>query len=736
MAVTFLCTFEGRPFRTPHPDLVDRLERFGYPSDFAPERTFPGPSFDKLGFPDLPAYPRPQLNQWFYPVGASRTSIFRGIMTAADVEIVKDIVWFSVTPSTGTFRIQNNTPESVGVQETEMYMLPPMPLDGEPGLYLITLVDERYYWHQCKSAGVITCTGTTSDWSEIIDQIKTALGVTLTYGAISADYGYPEPDSALYSNLESPAVLLDMVAANVGCAVVRAMNGTYTLQRWADAQVDVNANYTATAPIITAFGGRSVDTTGEAYRAVMPASVTVVFPKWVDGSGYNEPTSFRQYAKDSYGAVWSKNRTLANLGAPYSGYANTGLVKYIHDTAKARFTLVGDANPNNETALTTLADKIAKDYYDARTAWLDATYRGIRNLTPEGLSDILFSWDDRGVWTRVIPPPFNDGLSHFQHSTVNGGVAIPAELLFTITGRTGSQTIVSGDTILFNRTSVTATDTVTPDDASVTLPGDVNLTEQHFVGAKRFDTELSVGVTTNGVVSWTQPLTSIGEKVNFYSKVKCIDDLSVYESGTLGGMATAHQLKITLESSSGPSEGTITLLRPSSSANDDTSFEVQLWNGDNVAPGYLNIEGVAGGGGPASVVYACRGVKGVSGTGGGGDTFTGGIVTTLGSGPTSIANVTTGTLAIANGGTGATTAAGARTNLGLGALAVLNTVATAQIDDANVTNAKMATDAPRYASVPASATAAGVAGEIAYASGFLYICVAANTWERVAIATW
>lgn len=38
--------------------------------------------------------------------------------------------------------------------------------------------------------------------------------------------------------------------------------------------------------------------------------------------------------------------------------------------------------------------------------------------------------------------------------------------------------------------------------------------------------------------------------------------------------------------------------------------------------------------------------------------------------------------------------------------------------------------------VPASAGATGTAGQIAYASGFLYICVATNTWQRVAIATW
>ena len=38
--------------------------------------------------------------------------------------------------------------------------------------------------------------------------------------------------------------------------------------------------------------------------------------------------------------------------------------------------------------------------------------------------------------------------------------------------------------------------------------------------------------------------------------------------------------------------------------------------------------------------------------------------------------------------------------------------------------------------VPASASAPGVAGQIRYASGYLYVCVATNTWQRVAIATW
>jgi hypothetical protein len=38
-------------------------------------------------------------------------------------------------------------------------------------------------------------------------------------------------------------------------------------------------------------------------------------------------------------------------------------------------------------------------------------------------------------------------------------------------------------------------------------------------------------------------------------------------------------------------------------------------------------------------------------------------------------------------------------------------------------------------SPPASAGAAGVAGTITYDSGYLYMCVAANTWKRAALST-
>lgn len=37
---------------------------------------------------------------------------------------------------------------------------------------------------------------------------------------------------------------------------------------------------------------------------------------------------------------------------------------------------------------------------------------------------------------------------------------------------------------------------------------------------------------------------------------------------------------------------------------------------------------------------------------------------------------------------------------------------------------------------PASATSTGTAGDIRYDADYIYVCIATNTWKRVAISTW
>jgi len=43
---------------------------------------------------------------------------------------------------------------------------------------------------------------------------------------------------------------------------------------------------------------------------------------------------------------------------------------------------------------------------------------------------------------------------------------------------------------------------------------------------------------------------------------------------------------------------------------------------------------------------------------------------------------------------------------------------------------------PRWVDAPASAADPGTPGQMAFDAGYLYVCVAADTWVRAAVATW
>lgn len=263
---------------------------------------------------------------------------------------------------------------------------------------------------------------------------------------------------------------------------------------------------------------------------------------------------------------------------------------------------------------------------------------------------------------------------------VHPGAAAVAANPIDISGRTGSVADVTAAQFQFAVVSGTAGATViTPDLASATLTGVVGVlptaTQRLGSGEKEADSLVSRGVDNvtsgYGITSLAQGVLSIG-----------------------GGVTAADALPATWTRRIGIAESGYTgttdfpSIFATGPANIDDNFLYLIFDSDDdvgaVGPrdgrlilASLNVSSTLNN--PRYCVYnQITDVihEGVNGTGGGGDTFTGGIATALSSGPTSVANVTTGTLAIANGGTGATTAAGARTNLGLGTMAQENIGAT------------------------------------------------------------
>jgi len=63
-------------------------------------------------------------------------------------------------------------------------------------------------------------------------------------------------------------------------------------------------------------------------------------------------------------------------------------------------------------------------------------------------------------------------------------------------------------------------------------------------------------------------------------------------------------------------------------------------------------------------------------------------------------------------------------------------LARVQGDLATLLNPLLGATLAQLVTVPASATAPGVAGMYAVSTTYLYLCVSASVWRRVAIASW
>lgn len=463
----------------PQPDLLEEVNRlldFGYIQDQA----YPFPTRDKKTADLAKRWP---INQWhnpplkvgtyFYPHGLSRWSIFRGLMTSSMVQAV-----LQKTMGTGAqpFVLQA-IPNSPGnfdkfTISTYLYMLPPRPLAEHggrfDGLFLVTLVDERYYW---QGATYTYHPNQASTWPALITQLSNLLGITVVTPPAAPDVYQPEIDSQLWGNEMNVPLLYDVAAHNMGGTAVRNLTGqpgfSYNIyQPWRSRQIAYQ-NRGAAKTVVRVAGGDIFNHGADgqtlpsqaltaSINSVLPKAVRVSFPKYVIGDDpvphfvnprYQNPRPSCWY-EDDYGDTFTWEVPLLSGGLQFSGgllgvfisgslqldknnqpYMTSGLIgtqdyALVHSTAKALYSGEIQAapgnNPLNLSGLIPIAQQLAYDTFGQQIAVaLDEVYPGIVYWQPEGMHDILWTYSDkqRGAFTRVLRAQWNVPLQEVQQAT-------------------------------------------------------------------------------------------------------------------------------------------------------------------------------------------------------------------------------------------------------------------------------------------------------------------------------
>jgi hypothetical protein len=413
------CSYNGVRFLTPTPELQDLVGRH-YDVDHLHDidRTANmSPRIYGLAVPNWPT-PRVRLNQLFWPIGATRCGLFRGVAEKSAVESMS-----IDSDAFATLRLF----DGLTAIEASMRMLPPRPLfevANDPGLYLVTLVDRRWLLRRSETGdtGYDLNTEALRTWSRVWSKAMSAFP-TATAPTATGRFG-PEPDSAIYGWREPPAAIADATAANCGSFVWAGLNADaapFACESWADARANLVAR-TPTSAMVMGGSVYGLNAFGRAEKPNIPSWVQVVFPCWNTPAGrYSSRSPRHRRSGSDWEAVRAVDVSPAFLGAPYDTLVTTAGFKILHTTAKAYYGSDADAlspsqgAPTNNTDVVALAQALARDFYDYEMLGIDRTYIGLVNVDRRIGGDITWEISPRGAFTTIRRLPFDSSPVEFQH---------------------------------------------------------------------------------------------------------------------------------------------------------------------------------------------------------------------------------------------------------------------------------------------------------------------------------
>lgn len=366
----------------------------------------------RIGSIALPNYPqdsRIKLNTLYWPTGATRWAYIHCLASDSIKEAILDDLNGENEP-----RILSITDDLSRPIQTSMYMLPPRPLtcveltpdDSGENAWLLTFVDERYFW-QFKTVGDLQLSSR-STWDSVISRLETVSGLTIDRNDIPA--AYQSPNACLLGKYKANlASVMDTVAHSIGCRLVRGIDESVSMLEWKNDDIakDTSSKRYKENLDLTWYQTAGDEFINEHACAVIPETVTVVFKRSIKVDGI-----------DSFAIVKNSD-----------DYADSSLGNTVDITQIFKSTAIADNSDDsdviaNEDDLSDLADQIAKDFYRSISKRYDRTFAGIMKWFPTGWDDAI-EWSlgrrrpdgSREIQTRVRSAPYNLTIEEMYHTS-------------------------------------------------------------------------------------------------------------------------------------------------------------------------------------------------------------------------------------------------------------------------------------------------------------------------------
>lgn len=378
----------------------------------------------------------PPLYRLYWPRGASRWGEAHFLATEAELDAIRSLAYQPNT-STGLVPLDLKINDGTRSITTAMYMIPPRPLfqvdaDLSKGknLYLLTLVDVRYWWWRRNTAIYVT-PGTTT-WEQLYGMVGEALGITITVDPIPSEYLKP-PIQIQNLYLYIPP-MLDAIAYSVGQRIVRALDGTVTAQNADNGIGRQNFQYDLYAKDNINFGGhfrfdRLIQRPD--LPPLVPDTVRTIFPQLAvtDARNFADPCDAERCIPGR--KYYQKGLTELDIAEYGVGKNVMPGIKMYHSTAIAWLSNLSLTNSviSNADILQALNDQLARDWYLWQLGYMSQVLAGTVpwNATDaEGASDYV-EWEatPNKMRTFVMREAMNDLAYKVYHYTPNPGMSDP-----------------------------------------------------------------------------------------------------------------------------------------------------------------------------------------------------------------------------------------------------------------------------------------------------------------------